>query len=210
MGTPAPPSGETQVYRPVDPGCASISAPSRVPGREEEWFCSSVTGGTAWQRLDLPILDEFLVVLFLHFSGDLRIIVPLPVQVGNLVGWPHARGGIAMAIEAEGHAERFGVINLIHLVDRAVALDATDAAIHVDRVVEKDIVRHLMDLDPGYRFARRRAFPDQFQPGTVLEHLVMAVHAGRSGRHVRIPRFLHRAVAVATIQAELVGVNRMG
>src|SRR5436309_4428456 len=131
METPAPPTGETRVCQPVDPCCASISARSRVPvpGREEEWFCSSVTGGTALQRLDLPILDEFLAVLFLHLSGDLRIIVPLPVQVGNLVGWPHARGGIAMAIEAEGHAERFGVINLIHLVDRAVALDATDAAI---------------------------------------------------------------------------------
>src|SRR5438093_4510858 len=115
METPAPPNGETQACRPVDPGCASILVRSRLPGRAEEWFCSSVTGGTALQRLDLPIVDEFLAVLFLHFSGDLRIIVPLPVQVGNLVGRAHTRGGIAMAIQTEGHAERFGVINLIHL-----------------------------------------------------------------------------------------------
>src|SRR6266516_3259328 len=139
METPAPANGETQACRPVDRGCASILVRSRLPGRAEEWFCSSVTGGTALQRLNVPFMNEPIPVLLLHLNGDLRIIVPLPVQVGNPVGRPHARGGIAMAIEAEGHAERLGVINLVHLVDLAVALDATDAAVHVDRVVEKDI-----------------------------------------------------------------------
>src|SRR2546425_6249535 len=128
METPARPIVETQAYQPVDPGCASISGRSRLPGREAESFCSSVTGGAALQRLDLPIVDEFLAVLFLQLSGDLRILVPLPVQVGDLVGRPHPRGGIAMAIQAERHAERFGVIHLVHRVDRTMAFDATDAA----------------------------------------------------------------------------------
>ena len=54
---------------------------------------------------------------------------------------------------------------LVHLVDPAVALDAADAAVHVDRVVEIDIVRRLVDPDPGHRVARLIAVPDHRQQG---------------------------------------------
>ena len=37
-----------------------------------------------------------------------------------------------MAIQAKGHAQRLIVVNLVHLVDRSVAFDAADAAVHVD------------------------------------------------------------------------------
>ena len=131
------------------------------------------------------------------------------VQVGNLVRRTHARGGIAMAVQAEAHAQRFGVIDLVHLVDRAMALDATDAAVDVDGMVEIDVIRHFVDLHPGDGLARRRAFPYQLQLGAVLQDLVVTVHAGRSGRDVGIPGLFHRAVAVAAIQAELVGMNRV-
>src|SRR2546422_11163544 len=123
----------------------------------EEWFCSSMTCGTTLQRLKFPLLHELFPVLLLHFSGNLRVVVPLPVQVGDLVGRTHPRGGIAMAIEAESHAQRFGMVNLVHLVDLAMALDTTDAAVHVDGMVEIHVVGRLVNVDPGNRLARRRA-----------------------------------------------------
>src|SRR5438270_5285586 len=139
-----------------------------------EWFCSSVTGGTTLQRLNLPIVHELFAVLFLHFSGNLRVVVPLPVQVGDLVGRTHPRGGIAMAIEAESHAQRFGMINLVHLVDLAMALDTTDAAVDVDGMVEIHVVGRLVNMDPRNRLARRRSLSHQSQLRTVLPHLAAA------------------------------------
>ena len=53
-----------------------------------------------------------------------------------------------MAIEAERHAQRLGVINLLHLVDLAMAMHATDPAIHVHGMIEVNVVRHFMDLHP--------------------------------------------------------------
>src|SRR5205823_12594286 len=116
------------------------------------------------------------------FGRLFGVRVPSPIQIGNLVGWTHPRGGIAMAIEAEGHAEWFGMVNLVHLVDLAMALDTTDAAVHVDGMVEINVVGRLVNMDPGNRLARRRALPHQFQLGTFLQHLTVTVHAVRSGR----------------------------
>ena len=89
-----------------------------------------------------------------------------------------------MAIQAERHAQRFGVINLLHLVDLAMAMHATDTAIHVDGMIEINVVRHFMDLHPRNRLAGLGAFPNQRQARVILEHLVVAVHAGGTGRHV--------------------------
>src|SRR5438093_9991949 len=100
------------------------------------------------------------------------------------------------------------MIYLLHLVDRPVALHATDPAVDVDRMVEIDEVGHAMNLDPGDGLAALGAFTHQRQPRIILEHLVMAVHAGRAGRDVREPRFLNSAVAVSAINPQLAGMRR--
>ena len=52
-----------------------------------------------------------------------------------------------MTIETEGHAEGLGVGDFLHLVDLTVTFEATDTAVDVDRMVEIDVVRQLVDLE---------------------------------------------------------------
>ena len=78
-------------------------------------------------------------LLQLAFASDLRCRFQSKSVI--LSGGRNFGGRIAMAIQTECHAERLGVINLIHLVDAAVAFHATDAAIHVDGVIEIDEIR---------------------------------------------------------------------
>lgn len=130
-----------------------------------------------------------------------------PGQVGDLVLRPQLQFGVAMALETEGHAEGLGVINLVHLVDPAVAFDATDAPVDVDGVVEIDEVGQLVDLDPGNGLAALGALAHQLQTRIILEHLVVAVHAGGTGRDVREPGFLDAGMAVTAIDPELARVG---
>lgn len=59
-----------------------------------------------------------------------------------------------MTIQTETHAQRFGVLNHVHFVDLAVALVAGDAAVHVHRVIEVNVIGRLMNPLPGYGVAR--------------------------------------------------------
>jgi hypothetical protein len=61
--------------------------------------------------------------------------------------------GGAVAVEAEAHAQRLRLAHDVHLVDPAVALDAADAPVDVDRMVEVDEVGGLVDVDPRHRLA---------------------------------------------------------
>lgn len=115
-----------------------------------------------------------------------------------------------MAFQAERHAQRLGVIDLIHLVDASVAFDTTDSACDVDGVIEVDEVGHFMDLDPGDGFAAGGAFADQGESGIVFEDLVMTVHAGGTGGDIGEPGFFDACMAVAAIHAELAGVCGVG
>jgi len=99
------------------------------------------------------------------------------------------------------------MIHLIHPVNPSVALDATDAAVDVDGVIEIDEVRQLVNLHPGNRPAALGAFTDQRQTRIVLEHLAVAIHTGRTGRDIGEPRFLDTGVAIAAIDSELAGVR---
>ena len=74
-----------------------------------------------------------------------------------------------MALQAERHAERLGVIHLVHLIDPAVALDAADPAIDVNGVIEIDEVGQLVDLDPGNRPPALGAVANQFQARIILD-----------------------------------------
>ena len=115
-----------------------------------------------------------------------------------------------MAIETETHAERFGVPHLVHLVNASVALDTTDAARDVDGVVEKNVIRHDVNLHPRNGLAGRRAFADGREARVVLQNLVVAIHARGRARDAGEPRLIHRVMAVAAIHAQLSRVNGMG
>ena len=101
----------------------------------------------------------------------------VPRQVGHLVRRSQVRCGVAMTIEAKGHAQRFCVIHLVHLVDIPVTVHAAYPAVHVDGVVEINVVGHLVNLHPLHRFAGGGAFADRRQARVILQHLVVAIHA---------------------------------
>ena len=64
--------------------------------------------------------------------------------------------GGPMAFQAPSHAVGFSMVDDLHVVDLAVALHTADAAIHVNGVVEVDVVRGFVDTNPRNRIP---AFP---------------------------------------------------
>ncbi len=125
---------------------------------------SSVTSGAVLHGFNLPIVDKFGTVLHLRLCGGSGIITPLPVQVGYFIERTKLRGGIPMAIQAERHAERHGMIYLFHLVDLTVALDAAHSAVYMHGMIKIDVVRKLMDLHPRDWLARLRTLTNQREP----------------------------------------------
>ena len=81
-----------------------------------------------------------------------------------------------MTFQTPGHAVRFCVVNHRHMVDRAVAAEATDSAVYVGGMIVKDVIRCAMDLNPLDGLARLPAVSDRFKLGIVLLHLGMAIH----------------------------------
>src|ERR1039457_811332 len=109
-------------------------------------YFSSVTGRAALQRFDFPIVNELLAVHILQSFGFDRIGAPLPAEARDLVRRTDGGGGIAMAVEAESHAEGFVVAHFVHLVNAPVTFHATESARDVDGVVEINVVRRLVNL----------------------------------------------------------------
>ena len=158
--------------------------------------------GAGLQGFDMPVMHGSFSKFKLGDRGG-----GLPAEIGDFIRRPQLQLGMPMAFEAEGHAQGFGVIDFVHLVDAAMAFDATDPAIDVDGVIEIDEVGELMDLDPGDGFAAGGAFADEGQPRIVFEDLVMAVHAGGTGGDIGEPGFFDAGMAVAAIHSELAGVG---
>src|SRR5258708_34796210 len=115
-----PPIAESPASPPIGPNCANTWGRFPALDTVEEWF-SSVTGGTVLEGFDLPIVHEPRSVSQLPL-----LTLRLPIQVRDLVRRTQMQGGIAMAIPAEGHAKRLGVVNIVHLVDLPAALHAPD------------------------------------------------------------------------------------
>src|SRR5690348_5879824 len=59
----------------------------------------------------------------------------LPSHIGDLLLGAEVPLRLAVAVEAPAHGERGGLLDDVHLVDAAVAGDATDAVVYVGAVV---------------------------------------------------------------------------
>ena len=66
-----------------------------------------------------------------------------------------------------------------------------------------------MDLDPLNGNSIGCAFPHQREARVILEHLVMAIHAGGTARNIRVPGLFHSVVAIAAVDPELAGMGRV-
>ena len=132
-----------------------------------------------------------------------------PSHVGDLFDRPQVRLRIAMAVQAPAHAERLVLVDLFHLIDPTVTADAADAAGHVGAVVEVGVVRKVVDLHPLDGFARLVALADGRELGARRPDLAVTVHARLRRRDGRVRAVLDGVVAVAAIDAELTGVQRV-
>jgi hypothetical protein len=136
----------------------------------------------------------------------------VPVHVEDLGGRTKEILGRAVAIKAPLHAERLGLVDLVHLVDRPVAAVAADSAVHMDRMIEVGVVGQSVNLHPGDRLARLPALADRSETGAVRKDLAVAVtvDAGLSGGKVRVAGNLDKAMAVTAIHPELLHMEGVG
>ena len=145
----------------------------------------------------------------LHQRVSVKILRPLPIQIRNVLGRADVLARVAMAVQAEGHAQRLQLPDLIEFVHLPMAMHATDPAIYVDRVIEVDEVRHFVNLHPRNRSVVREAQAHRQQSWIVRQHLAVTIHAHARTGNVRIPGPLHVVVAIAAINPKLLRMNRM-
>ena len=138
---------------------------------------------------------------------DLLDPTPVDVEIEDIARLADALGGVAMAVQAPAHAVGLVVVDRVHLVDLAVTLHAADASVHMNGVVEIDVIRGLVDLHPRNGLAAGIRLPDQTQLGRVFGHDGVAAHAGLRRRDVGEPRFFDVAVAVTAVDPQLIGVD---
>lgn len=130
-------------------------------------------------------------------------IVRFPIQVENLIFGPQKILGMPMAIETPRHAMRFRKIHGRHMIDRTVTTEATNAAVHVRRVIVINVIDSAIDPYPFHRVACFPARPNRLQFRIIFLYLCVAIHAGLGVRHVGLGRHFHKAVTIATIHSQL-------
>ena len=108
-----------------------------------------MTTRTAYRWINFPIMDHF----FSHFQL-LLLTIRHPVEVKNFIHWTNKRFGVAVAIQAKFHTVGFGMVNSFHLVHLTMTLEATNATIDMNGMIEEHIVRSLVNTYPGDWFTR--------------------------------------------------------
>lgn len=190
------------MFQPIGRDFANIFGRIPVLGKVEEWSSLSVTRRTRLERFNPPVVHGSQTKFKLF-----GLCLGFPGKVGDLVDRAQFHLRLAMAFEAERHAERFCVVNFFHLIDAAMAFNTADAAIHVDGMIEISEVRQLVDLDPRNRLPARGTFPNQRQTRIILEDLIVAVHTGRCRGNIGKPGLFDGGMAVTAINPQLSGVG---
>ena len=157
--------------------------------------------------VDLPLLLEFGSQITLCFGRS-----GMPVHVKDLRGRAEEILGGTMAIEAPLHAERFRLVDHAHLIHRTMAAVTTNAAVHMDGMIEIGVVGQAMDLHPGNRLTGIPAVADRGKTRTVRQNLAltMAIDTGLGGRQVGMAGDLDEAVTITAIHSQLLYVKGMG
>ena len=130
-----------------------------------------------------------------------------PIQVKHLRLRPHVFVRVAVTIQTERHAEGFRVPHFVHLINRTVAFHAGNPAVHMDGVVEINVIRRLMNLNPRYRLIILKTLANRLQSWIIGQHGGVAFHAGLRGRNIGVPGFVDIVVAVTTINPHLIGMH---
>jgi hypothetical protein len=147
----------------------------------------------------IPLFDEFFAKFALARAHGW-----FPIQIGNLVKRAEMIFRSTVALQAPTHAVGFGVVDDFHVVDVPVASNTTDAAIHVNRMIEVDVVGSFMNSDPRNRIAGlpRLAYGSKLR--ALGFDLSVAVHAGLGGWNIGVGGFFNSRMAVATVHSKLI------
>ena len=92
---------------------------------------------------------------------------------------------IPVTIETPTHQQRFVLVREWHLVDAAMAFNATDAFVHVNTVVKVGKLGQVVDSLPCDRRARSIAGSHKFQGRRANPDLLVAIHADFRRRNSR-------------------------
>src|SRR5258708_1510891 len=136
-----------------------------------------------------------------------RIAIRNPIELGHQLEGTHAGRGVAMAIQAEAHVERLFLLHLDHLIDAAVAAHAAYARRDVRLMIKINVVRQPVNPHPRYRLAGRIALAYDLESRTLVLDAGVTVHTGFGGGDGGVSSFVHRGMAVKTIEAELAHVQ---
>jgi hypothetical protein len=114
-----------------------------------------------------------------------------------------------MALNAPLHLQRRNLRDKRHLIDAPVACCATYALIDMDRVIEINVVRKIVNARPFDRDAGFPAITDGFEIGRRSKKLRVAIHARFRRRHSGARGAFDRSMAIAAINAIVANVMLM-
>ena len=126
----------------------------------------------------------------------------MPIHVEDLTLWPNIFRRIAVTIEAPFHEQRAMLPHERHVLHGAVATRAANALVHVNRMIEIDVIGEAMHAVPFDRLAATKALADRTEQFGADPNLLVAVHARLSRGHAGVGRCLDGAVTIAAIDAE--------
>lgn len=104
-----------------------------------------------------------------------------------------------MTIQAPAHRQRRDLIDARHPIDPTMTGFAADPLPYVNRVIEVDEVRKLMNASPGHGCARQIALPDGGEFRTLDPDLTVTVQTSLRRRNSRHRRTYREIVAVETV-----------
>jgi hypothetical protein len=180
-------------------------------------ICRWIDFPALFQRLaDLALCELFLfreilirIVCLTIFRDKLRRlnIVRFPIEIENLIFRPQVIFGVAVAIQTPRHAVWLGDVNRRHVIHWTMATEATDATVHVRRVIVINVINRAIEPHPFDGLTALPALLHRLKLWIVLCHLRVAVHARLRVRHIGLRGDFYEAVTVTTIHTELCHVN---
>src|SRR5271165_1799168 len=155
-----------------------------------------MTADTIHWRIDMLLGDDLATDL----GG---VAVRGPVKLGDEIGRAQIRSWVSVAFEAETHVKRLDLLHLNHLVDAAMATDATDSCRNVRTVIKVDVVGQTVNLDPRHGLSSRIALPDRLQQRAGGLNPCMTIHTSFGGGNGRKRCLVNRVMAVIAIHAKV-------
>jgi hypothetical protein len=128
-------------------------------------------------------------------------VLSMPFHIKNLALIPHKSFGRAMAFETPFHLQCLGLINHRHLIDATMTGRAADALVHMNAVIEIDVVGQIVHPRPLERRAVLETGAHRLEIRAVRPDLFVTVHAHSRRGNARRSGRLNGSVTIPAIDA---------